>query len=158
MLILTSDESSRIQSEAIRLAESIDLHLLRFSIRGTRSRPIIEIVLDGERWVTLNDCEAVSKKLQVVLDETLGIGCNYRIDVTSPGTDEPLKEDYQYKKSIGKLLQITKTDGTVIKGILDHFTDDEIILLSQKQGKKEVELVEIPREKVKKALVMIQFS
>ena len=88
-----------------QLASERGLHLLRIQVRGTESNPVIEILLDGPRAITIDDCESVSKALSTEIDSSKLIKGNYRLDVMSPGIEEPIVEDWQFEKNLGRLVE-----------------------------------------------------
>lgn len=49
-----------LQEPASTLAKVRGLHLLRINVRGSASTPVIEVLLDGERLVSIDDCATVS--------------------------------------------------------------------------------------------------
>ena len=59
---------------------------------------------DGE-FVTVDDCEKVTRQLQYVLEVE---DCNYsRLEVSSPGLDRPLNREADYVRFAGSLVEIT---------------------------------------------------
>lgn len=56
-------------------------------------------------FVTVEDCEAVTRQLQYALEVA---GADYaRLEVSSPGLDRPLKRVEDYARFAGQLVQIT---------------------------------------------------
>lgn len=84
----------------------------------------IEIVIDGDQGVSVNDCIAVSRKIENNLDREEE---DFSLEVASSGVSEPLKLPRQYQKNIGRKLEvITKTDKFV--GNLTDVSEDGIVL------------------------------
>jgi len=55
--------------------------------------------------VTVDDCEAVTRQLQYVLEVEL---CSYtRLEVSSPGLDRPLKREADYVRFAGSMVALT---------------------------------------------------
>ena len=112
-------------------ADPLGLVILRVDVRGTEQQPVIEVILDGERAVKLEDCEKVSKLLHDAIDADALVKGNYRLDVLSPGIDEPIMEDFQLKRNIGRLVEVHYRDGEdhhTLHGRLRDFSSDEIVL------------------------------
>ncbi len=58
-----------------------------------------------ERFITVDDCERVTRQLQHVLEVE---GCNYqRLEVSSPGLDRPLKRAADYERFVGTMVDLT---------------------------------------------------
>jgi ribosome maturation factor RimP len=60
---------------------------------------------DGGDAVTVDDCEAVTRQLQYVLEVE---NCDYeRLEVSSPGLDRPLKKPADYVRFAGSEIELT---------------------------------------------------
>ena len=77
----------------------------------------VEYVKEGSNWylrayadkeggITINDLEAVSRKLSDLLDEEDFISDAYILEVSSPGLGRPLKKDKDFDRSIGEEIEI----------------------------------------------------
>ncbi|MGN1191155.1 MAG: ribosome maturation factor RimP [Dorea sp.] len=77
----------------------------------------VEYVKEGSNWylrayidkpggITVNDCEAVSRKLSDILDEKDYIDDAYILEVSSPGLGRPLKKEKDFKRSLGEEVEI----------------------------------------------------
>jgi len=120
-----------LSKPAARLAAARGLHLLRIQVRGTESAPVIEVLLDGDRPILIDDCESVSKELSSEIDSAKLIKGNYRLDVMSPGLEEPLVEDWQFARSLGRLVEAQYQDDNehhTLHGHLRAYTPKEIAI------------------------------
>ena len=54
----------------------------------------------------MDDCEAVSRRMSDLLDEQDFIEESYIFEVSSPGLGRPLKKEKDYKRSVGKEVEI----------------------------------------------------
>ena len=77
----------------------------------------VEYVKEGSSWylrayidkpggITIDDCEAVSRKLSDQLDEKDYIEDAYILEVSSPALGRPLKKEKDYKRSLGAEVEI----------------------------------------------------
>jgi ribosome maturation factor RimP len=94
-----------LEKPASKLAKTRGLHLLRINVRGSASTPVIEVLLDGDRLVSIEDCAIVSTGLDSLIESEKLVRGNYRLDVMSPGIDEPLVEDYQFQRNLGRSVE-----------------------------------------------------
>ena len=64
-----------------------------------------EMVQEGERFVTVEDCEKVTRQLQFALevDEV----AYQRLEVSSPGIDRPLKSEMDFERFQGHEIDLT---------------------------------------------------
>jgi ribosome maturation factor RimP len=60
---------------------------------------------DGEP-VTLDDCEAVSRALESVLDAGNVIPRAYQLEVSSPGFDRPLRTQAHFERQVGNEVRL----------------------------------------------------
>lgn len=64
-----------------------------------------------EAFVSLEDCEAVSRFLSAKLDEIDPIEQNYYLEVSSPGLDRALIHDRDYQKYKGRTVETSLYQG-----------------------------------------------
>ena len=62
--------------------------------------------IDKEGGITVNDCEAVAREMNVLLDEKDFIPDSYTFEVSSPGLGRPLKKEKDYIRNMGKEVEI----------------------------------------------------
>jgi ribosome maturation factor RimP len=84
----------------------------------------ILIVLDGDSGVSVNDCISVSRKIEHNLDREEE---DFSLEVASAGVSEPLKLPRQYKKNIGRRLEV-QTNSNKFEGELVAVDEEEIKL------------------------------
>jgi ribosome maturation factor RimP len=89
----------------------------------------IKVFLDADDGITIEKCTAVNKALYKFIEETaLFPDGNFSLEVSSPGVDQPLKLNRQYKKNIGRKVEVLLEDDTRNEGILLVVNDNEIIV------------------------------
>jgi len=124
----------------------------------------IEVYIDSDTSLTHQTCQAISRYLEAYLDEEGWHGGKYTLDVSSPGVGRPLKLVRQYRKNLGRRLEVNKLEGKPQTGELVEVTDEAITIEFEttiKEGKKKrKQLVReaIPYDQIKKATVKISFS
>ena len=154
-----------VEPLANEAAESLGLKVLRTIVRGSEQTPVIEIIIDGEKPVTLENCADVSRHVNDTLEDSKLIKGNFRLDVMSPGVEEPLTELYQYRRNLGRLIKVqTKGDhhDKSFTGRLTNIDGEnlEFELSGARGGKpgqrREKEIVTV--EHVKTAVVQVEFN
>jgi len=140
------------------LSEHASLFLIDFSISADFK---ISVVIDGDQGVTLQDCIDVSRTIEQNLDREEQ---DFSLEVASAGATSPLKLPRQYRKNIGRKLEVTLENETIEADLIN--ADDEVISLEWKvrepkkigKGKETVnKAIQIPYESIKKAQVVISF-
>lgn len=66
----------------------------------------LKIYIDKEGGITIEDCEFVSRAIDVKLEEKDPIQSAYILEVSSPGLDRPLKKEKDFHRSMGKLVEV----------------------------------------------------
>jgi ribosome maturation factor RimP len=97
----------------------------------------IEVFLDGDDGITIEKCVQFNRALYKGVEGSgLFPGGDFSLEVSSPGLDEPLKLIRQYKKNIGRNVELLLTDGTKKTGRLIEMNPDGIIVeeIKQKNG------------------------
>ena len=102
--------------------------------------------IDKEGGITVDDCEVVSRAFSEKLDEEDFIEEAYIMEVSSPGLGRPLKKEKDYKRSMGKELEI-RTYRAIHKekefyGVLKAY-DDDSVTIENEQGQQTFQKSEI---------------
>ena len=88
--------------------------------------------IDKPEGITVDDCEVVSRAFSQKLDEEDFIDEAYIMEVSSPGLGRPLKKEKDYKRSVGKELEI-RTYRAINKekefyGILKEYNESSVTI------------------------------
>lgn len=147
------------------LLEEKNLYLVDVRISMGRK---IEVFADSDAGITIDECAAISRFLEKHLDGSGIVPDNYILEASSPGMGNPLRVPRQYKKRIGRVLEIDKNDGSHIEAKLLSANDDAITLQEilpevKKKDKKKGEPEAEPKEfvvkyaDIKKAVLQFKF-
>ena len=136
------------------------IYLVDLNISGTNR---LSVYIDSDKGVTIDECVALSRSIEKRLDRDAE---DFELEVSSPGLDMPLRIFAQYKKNIGREVEILFKDGKKIKGKLIAVTAGNIELEEQKkikeEGSKKKKLIilkhNINMDAVKSAKVVISFK
>lgn len=90
------------------------------------------VYIDKDGGITVDDCELISRAFNEILDREDYISEQYIFEVSSPGLMRPLKKEKDYKRSVGKLIDI-KLYKPVDKckeftGVLDSYDKDTVTI------------------------------
>ena len=66
----------------------------------------LRVYIDKDGGISVNDCEDISRAFNEILDREDYISEQYIFEVSSPGLTRPLKKEKDFKRSIGKLVDI----------------------------------------------------
>jgi len=140
---------------AAETAEKNGLFLIELNIRGDLKRRVIEIFIDGEINITADDCASISRQIDQKLETLQDMRSIYRLDVSSPGVDRPIKYLKQFPKHLNRKFEVTYSSESGTKtttGVLTAIEGEELSFLANKQ------LTVINFNNIIKAKVIISFS
>ncbi len=66
----------------------------------------LRIFIDKEGGLTLDDCAEASREIGAVLEIEDLIHTAYRLEVSSPGIDRPLKKEKDFERFVGSLVKV----------------------------------------------------
>ena len=97
-----------------------------------------------ESGVTADLCEAISRELSDLLDIEDPVPGRYRLEVTSPGLERPLRTDADFRRAHRRRLKVLTWDGRTEFGRLAGFTETSIEL-DRDEGPRCVDRSDISR-------------
>jgi ribosome maturation factor RimP len=71
---------------------------------------VLRVLLDRAGGITLDECARVNREFGQLLDVGNIMPAAYRLEVSSPGLDRPLKNEADFIHSIGKPVRIRTND------------------------------------------------
>ena len=130
------------------IADELNYEIYHIEYVKENGEYYLRIYIEKEGGITLNDCEALSRRVSEIMDEKDPIPEAYFLEVSSPGLNRTIFTEAHYKRFVGRevMVRFTKAiDGKKnVKGILKEVNEDNIIV--------EVDtLISIPKEKIKSA-------
>ena len=120
----------------------------------------IKLFVDGDNGVPVEKLVAFNRNLYPRLEgANLFPDNDFSLEVSSPGVGEPLKQHRQYKKNVGRKVEVILTDGTKLEGNLTAAKDSGITVEETKgKGKKqEVITHEILFDNIKTTKIQVVF-
>ncbi|MCK9408046.1 MAG: hypothetical protein WCX28_09165 [Bacteriovoracaceae bacterium] len=147
--------TDKIQEILHPITDKFNAFIVDIVLRGERSSKVIEIYIDTDHGISLDECSEISRELSEKMDESDLIQGRYRMDVSSPDLDRPLKLVRQYSRNIGRTCKVTyHADGkkTIIAGKLEQVTEKNITIF--KNGKQ----VEVPFSEIIETFIIPQIK
>ncbi len=134
-----------------------DMFLVSIKIKPTNN---IKIYLDADSGLGIEKCIKINRALYKVIEERgMYPDGDFSLEISSPGVDEPLKLLRQYKKNIGRNVEITLNDERRKEGKLNTVTEEGIeIEYTEGKGKKATIISEpISFADIKQTRVQVKF-
>lgn len=104
------------------IEERPDLFLIDFTISTDNK---IKVILDGDNGVSVEDCIFINRAVEHNLDREEE---DFAIEVASAGATSPLVNKRQYKKNIGRILEVKSKPNDNIEAKLVDADDAHITL------------------------------
>jgi len=126
----------KVLAEATALAEDVldreGMELVDISYRREPQGWVMRIMIDKAGGVTIEDCGFISQQLSDILDVKDIMRYSYRLEVSSPGLDRPLRKPADFKRFAGSLAKIRTReplDGSrSFAGRIAEARDDGLVL------------------------------
>jgi len=132
---------TQIQAITTMINELLEQHLGHFLVE-VRIKPTnnVKVFIDGDEGLPLSDIIKYNRALYKRLEESgLFPADDYSLEVSSPGLDEPLKNNRQFKKNIGRFVEVLFNDTTKKEGKLLEVLEEGIVIETEEgKGKKKV--------------------
>lgn len=101
----------------------------------------LRVFLDGERNITIEDLEVLTRSLNKFLDEKDPVEKAYILEVASVGIDKPLKFDKDFLKAIGKKVYVklfsSQDKEKEFVGVLKAYNDGKVTVITENNEEKE---------------------
>lgn len=134
--------TENIKTMLLRCLPSEELFVVNVQVSDNPAKPKVTVMIDGDNGVRIDECATISRRLAKRIEEAYGEEISYTLEVTSPGAEQPLISERQYKRHIGRTLKLVLKDGSEKTGILDEVLPDGIKITEEVKGKnKKVTLV-----------------
>lgn len=114
----------------------------------------IFVDIDGDNGVNIDDCIELSRSIESQLDRDEE---DFELNVGSAGADMPLKLPRQYRRHIGRDLDVTTFDGKHLEAELIDADDEGISLRTHATKKTPAEDSRLKYSDIKVAKVVIKF-
>ena len=103
--------------------------------------PSLTVYIDTEGGVDLNTCELYHNAIDAPLDEfDFTNGSAYTLNVSSPGLDRPLKTERDFKKALGKMVEVKlfapMRGKKAFEGELLEYDGNNVVLLIEGEQRK----------------------
>lgn len=123
----------------------------------------IEVLVDSDTSVSIDDCVTLSKAIEAAFDREEE---DFELTVASAGIGQPLKLPRQFRKMVGRDVEVLLKSGEKIIGRMTGAADDAITVEYEEkvavEGRKRKETVttvrEIPLEDTKSTKEYINFK
>ena len=129
----------RVRELAQPIVDGLGLRLWDVRYEKEGASWFLRVIIDADRPVTTDDCEAVSRPLDKLLDEHDFIENSYYLEIASAGLGRQLLKPEHFLFCMGKEIRIKlirEKDGVrELEGVLTSFEDVMIVLSTLSEEK-----------------------
>ena len=155
--IMTQDTQIQAVEKLIGPLLKDDIFMVSIKIKPTNN---FKIYLDADNGLGIEKCIKINRALYKIMEE-MGMypDGDFSLEVSSPGLDEPLKLLRQYKKNVGREVEVITNEEQKKEGKLTAVTEEKITIeYTEGKGKKAiVKVEEILFTGIKQTKVQIKF-
>lgn len=152
-------EASAIRDFVESYLSGSDLFLVDVRVKPGN---VVEVEIDSDSPVSIEECEKLTRAIEAEFDRDKE---DYTLEVGSAGITSPFKVKRQYKKYVGREVEVLTKEGKKISGLLTSAGDDTFTVLSKekvkKEGAKRPVLEEVPHtfgyDEVKQTKYILKF-
>lgn len=97
-------------AEPVAAAQGVDL--IDVEVKGPRNRRIVRLVADADGGLDIDRIATLSREVADVIDDL--VPGTYTLEVTSPGTDRPLRRLRDFERNIGREVRVQRTQDAAV--------------------------------------------
>jgi ribosome maturation factor RimP len=123
---------ARVAEHAAPLATAAGLDLVEVAVKGEGPARVVRVIIDRKGGADLNQCTALSRQLEDRLDALPELGSGYRLEVTTPGVEYPLRDQRAFDRVEGRAVRVLRRERddrlTEVRGTVRSAEADAVVL------------------------------
>lgn len=144
---------ARLQGLLEEVIADTSYYIVEVQVRGAKGSQSVNIFIDSDEGIGVDELARVSRELRFLIDTEEVLTGNYQLTVSSPGVDRPLKLPRQFRKNVGRTLQVhyKKAEGgyTETTGELTLVDDEGIEVTPPKKEARRIAYDDIEWAKIR---------
>ncbi len=147
------DVDARVKALVEEVLAGSPHFLVELEVRGAPGSQAVDVFIDSDEGIGVDTLAQISREVAFLIDAEDVIAGRYRLNVSSPGVDRPLKLPRQYKKNVGRALRVhyQKPDGdgyTEVLGDLVEADDEAVEVVVKGSRRRRIRYADILWAKV----------
>ncbi|KAA0227124.1 ribosome maturation factor RimP [candidate division KSB1 bacterium] len=113
------------------VTQQFGVDLIEVELKGSKANMVVRIIVDADGGVKLETCAAVNRAIGDALDTTDVMPGRYRLEVSSPGIDRPLRTPRDFQRNLGRAVHLRYHDKDETKeteGVIERVSDAGVSL------------------------------
>ncbi len=152
-------ENPELEPIIMPVLAELGLELIRFNLSGTTRSHKMILFVDRIGGVTLRECVDATKNLRLALRQHYGQDRQFLVNVSSPGTDRPLKNRRDFAFIVGKRIVLSylkegnPPEEHLLDGELEEALEDAVVVRAEVEG----QVFAVPYESIVKARIKLPY-
>lgn len=133
------------------ILENGNVELVDLEVKGKPGNQLIKVFVDRPGGITLDACESLSRQISDRLEIEDIIQDKYRLEISSPGINRPLRSAADFSRKIGKEVKIYYEENQqeqLLEGKIVEVLNEMVHIAGKKESKK-IPIVNIKMGKLK---------
>ncbi len=131
-----------------------DFYLVDIVLRGKHGSQVLSVYADTKTGIALDQITFLTREINEILDSHEIIEGAFRLEVSSPGVDRNLHEQWEFEKNIGRNLRVNyeiDAEPLSVTGKLVSVENNQLLIKDKK------EKIAIPMSAISKARVHLKW-
>ena len=136
------------------VVEELDFELVDVQFRPETGGLVLRLVIFNKAGIGVDDCAKVSREVSHLLEVEDVIDHSFRLEVSSPGLDWPLRSERDFARYKGRRIKVITGDSFGNKhfvGVIENVVKEHLFLTTGK------EILEIPISEIVRGNLVIDF-
>lgn len=122
----------KVAEVVAEICQDLGYELVDVEFKKGAKHNLISIFIYKEDGIGLDDCESVSRRIDEILDKDEDLADPYYLEVSSPGLDRPIKTKDDYRRNLGKEVELKlyapKDGKKQFEGFLTSYDDENVVI------------------------------
>ncbi len=103
---MQQEKLTQIETLVLPILDDLGYELVDLQLQQDGKQLALCLFIDKPAGITLDDCVEVSREVSAILEVEDPIRSAYRLEVSSPGLDRPLKKPADFERFVGKKVKL----------------------------------------------------
>ena len=144
--------TEKLREEGKRIAEEAGYEVVEIQIKPLRRSNILQLFVDRDGGITVDECADLSKRVSDWIEAYYPEYSESRIEVSSPGLDRPLKTEKDFRRQLGREINVQfRQEEKIMQvtGVLRSVSEDGFIFVEYKEKPRCISIASIFRANIK---------
>lgn len=125
---MSSNSEAAVRALVDELAAASGLDVVEVALKGQGNRQLLKVLVDRKGGLDLAACQDLAKRLSERLDAADPVPGRYTLEVSSPGTGYPLRDQRAFDRVEGKRVTVLRAEAPEVSGVVKAAHDEVVVL------------------------------